>query len=67
MFGSFPIRMNYTTLPKDTTSYTPVDVYEFTVLNNDQAVALCWFIKDRDWMVVDIEYLVPIPSKQLNE
>lgn len=67
MFSTFPIRMNYTVLPNDTSSYIPVDVYEFTVLNHDEVVALCWFIKDKDWMVVDIENLVPIQSNQLNE
>lgn len=70
MSGTFPIRMNYAPAAHRN-SGTPVDVYDFTIIhtNNlfrDTAVALCWFIQDRKWMIVDIEDLVPIQDKTLN-
>lgn len=70
MSGTFPIRMNYAPAAHRN-SGTPVDVYDFTIIHTntlarDTAVALCWFIQDREWMVVDIEDLVPIQDKTLN-
>lgn len=67
MFGTFPIRMKYTSIPGELAATTSVDVYEFRILEGHHAVALCWFVYDKEWRVVDIEQLVPGQKKSLNE
>ena len=69
MFSTFPFRMTFVSWEnKD----FPVDVYEFKIIQHnglfkDTAVALCWFVQSKEWKVVDVEQLIPIESKTLNE
>lgn len=70
MFSTFPIRMNF--VPWGNKDEVPVDVYEFKIIQHnglfkDTAVALCWFVQSKEWKVVDVEQLIPIESKTLNE
>lgn len=64
MFGTFPIRMKYDTCIQNRQD---VDVYNFTVKSGGGTVALCWFIHDREWRVVDVKKLIPVQSKLLKE
>lgn len=64
MFGTFPIRMKYNTCSK---LRQDVDVYNFTVKSGGTAVALCWFIHAKEWRIVNVDKLIPVQSKLLNE
>lgn len=69
MFSTFPIRMTFVSWGNND---FPVDVYEFKIIHQnglfkDTAVALCWFVQSKEWKVVDVEQLIPIESKTLNE
>lgn len=67
MFGKLPIRMNYAPATGKQDVTVVVDVYDFTIIEQEHAVALCWFVSDKEWHVVDIEQLLPIQQKTLNE
>jgi len=67
MFGTFPIRMKYTSIPGRQEATVAVDVYEFRIIEDQNAVALCWFVYDKKWDVVSIDQLVPVKQKSLNE
>lgn len=55
-----PVTMYYVGLnPTATSVYIRVDVYQFFLKEDGTSAALCWFVTDREWMVVDIEMLVP--------
>lgn len=62
-----PIRMLYVVDTYQDTVYFDVDVYQFFHKLN-WTCALCWFVKEKEWKIVDIHMLIPEVTKpQLNE
>ena len=60
-----PIRMKYKGDLIVNTVYMDVDVYQFFLKTDGSCSALCWFIKDKEWLVVDVEMLIPGTIKPL--
>ena len=60
-----PIPMLYVRTEGNKTTYQNVDVYNFTTVLVGASLALCWFLDDQKWRVVEVNTLVPCTSKQL--